>query len=629
MNRKTELSGRTRPGVTFLAAFLIAAAALAAYANSFRGPFVFDDQPAIRDNPAIRQLTAVWGDASGRGLPTSGRPMVGLSLALNYAAGGLEVGGYHAVNLAIHILAGLTLFGIVRRTLRSRHQSRAGAAAAGSALPPDVVAFAAALLWTLHPLQTESVTYIVQRAESMMGLFYLLTLYAFIRSAEPAPGAAPAAAVTRAKLGGWGWLSILACFLGMACKEVMVSAPLMVWLYDRTFVSGSFGAAWRRHGRLYRGLAATWVLLIVLAAGSGGRDRTAGFHAGVEWWRYACAQFPALVRYLRLALWPQSLVFDYGRRLDTPFGPTLAAALAIAVLLAGTIWALRQRPVLGFLGAWFFLILAPTSSVVPLATEVVAEHRLYLPLAAVVVAAVLALRRAPLGLFLALTLGLAAVLGGATAQRNRAYQTELALWEDTARHRPGNPDAQYNLGLTLAQAGRIPEAEARYAAAVALDPDFAQAQTNLAFTLDQLGQTDEALAHFQVAVGLRPDLVEAQNDLGNLLLRLGRGGEAIAHYRTALHWQPGYPLTHLNLGIALARDGRLPEAAREFQSALQLQPDFPEAYFNLGNLLGEAGNNAEAIRCYEAALRYRPAYPAARSNLDVVRARLQHAESNR
>jgi len=151
---------------------VIAAGAIAVYSRTFSVPFLFDDGPAIVDNRTIRHLSTAFWPAPDT--TAGGRPILNLSLAINYAISGTAVWSYHALNLAIHVLAGLTLFGIVRRTLAPR---------AGSAA--SLTAFSAALLWTLHPLQTESVTYIVQRAESLMGLFYLLTLYCFIRGAEP------------------------------------------------------------------------------------------------------------------------------------------------------------------------------------------------------------------------------------------------------------------------------------------------------------------------------------------------------------------------------------------------------------------------------------------------------------
>ena len=283
------LSGLNRWAVP-AAGTLIAAAAVVAYHNSLSGPFLFDDRLSIRDNPTIRQLWPLWGalaPPSGRGLTVEGRPVLNLSFAVNYAIGGTQVWSYHALNLLIHVLAGLTLFGIVRRTLAGRTRA-------------TDCAFMVALLWTVHPVQTESVTYVVQRAESLMGLFYLFTLYAFIRATEPGARV------------GWAALAVSSCLLGMATKEVMVSAPLIVFLYDRTFVSASFRGAWRRHRGLHLALASTWIVLAWLAAGAGNRGGTSGAGIGVGALTYWESQFQAVARYLWLSVYPQPLIFDYG-----------------------------------------------------------------------------------------------------------------------------------------------------------------------------------------------------------------------------------------------------------------------------------------------------------------------------
>lgn len=222
-----------------LAAMLLLLAVGIAYSGSLQGPFVFDDVPAIVQNPTLRSardlagLLAPPGDQAGT---VGGRPVLNASFALNFASGGIRPVGYHAVNIGIHAAATLLLFGVIRRTLARRARVRASE---GLGEPPDsrrslMLAFFSALLWAVHPLQTESVTYVVQRAESLMGLLYLLTLYSFVRFADRPPG--------RAR--GWALISVSACLLGMATKETMVSAPLVVFLYDRTFVSGSF----RRRG---------------------------------------------------------------------------------------------------------------------------------------------------------------------------------------------------------------------------------------------------------------------------------------------------------------------------------------------------------------------------------------------
>jgi tetratricopeptide (TPR) repeat protein len=535
-------------------------AALAAYHNSFAGPFVFDDIPAVLANPAIRRLWPigpVLAPPADGGLTIAGRPLVNLSLALNYAISGPAVGSYHAVNLAIHLLATLALFGLVRRT------PGGGGPAAGPA-------FVIALLWSVHPLQTESVTYVMQRAESLMGLLYLLTLYCFVRHTERGPAGG----------GIWAGLSLLCCLLGMATKEVMVSAPLMVFLYDRTFVAGSFAAAWRTRWRLYLGLAATWLLLAYLVLGSDHRGGTAGFASGLPWWRYAATQAQAIGLYLRLAVWPHPLVFDYGTGAADRLGAAGPALLLIAGLLAGTGLALWRWPRAGFLGAWFFLILAPSSSVLPIATQTMAEHRMYLPLAAIVVAVVLGLRAGLGGRGLVLGVAAAAALGVATIRRNADYRSAQALWGDTALKCPDNPRALYNLGNAWRDLGRPAEAVAPYEAAVRLRPDFAEAQNNLASVLAQADRPREAVAHFQRSIALNPDLAPSRYNFANVLAGLGRRDEAIAQYEAALRIDPGLAEAQINLGHVLLELHRWAEAAVHYEAAARLRPGDPDARHN-------------------------------------------------
>jgi hypothetical protein len=275
--------------VRLVSGAILAAGAIAVYSRTFSFPLLFDDKPAIVDNPTIRHWsTAFWAPYD---TGAAGRPIVNLSLAINYAISGESVWSYHALNLAIHILAGLLLFGIVRRTLALRADPAS-----------SLIGFSTALLWTLHPLQTESVTFIIQRTEALMGLFYLLTLYCFIRGSE---------ADTHFQR-RWFALSVATCLLGMATKEVMVSAPLLVLLYDRTFVGGSFRSAWQRRRALYFGLACTWVLLAALMVSSHKRGGTVGFGLGVTPWDYVVTQCRAIVVYLKLSVWPYPLVVDYG-----------------------------------------------------------------------------------------------------------------------------------------------------------------------------------------------------------------------------------------------------------------------------------------------------------------------------
>jgi tetratricopeptide (TPR) repeat protein len=625
-------SRRNRSAVLW-AGVLLVLAVLAAYHNSFTGPFIFDDRPSIVENPTIRQLwpvTAALSPPQGEGLTVSGRPVLNFSFAVNYALGGDAVWSYHALNLLIHLLAGLTLFGIVRRTLvlvgRVVPNPPAAVSIGSDRRVKDpafaqrygghgnafyLVSLAVAALWMVHPLQTESVTYVVQRAESLMGLFYLLTLYCFVRGAEchllnDKPGGWKAAA--------WQACSVVFCLLGMATKEVMVTAPLMVCLYDRTFVSGGFTAAWRRHGRLYLGLAATWLLLGYLVISTEGRGQTAGFGTEVPWWAYALTQCRAVVHYLRLAAWPHPLSLDYGTMVVRDVALVAPQALLLALLAAGTVIALWRRPVLGFLGTWFFGILAPSSSIVPVATQTMAEHRMYLPLAALIVLAVLGMHRLVGSRSLLLFLGLAAGFGWLTAQRNHDYRSEIAIWSEPAAQ-PGSSRARCSLGIALVDAGRLTEAAAQFAEALRLDSQNAEAHAGLGGILAQRGNLAEAVAENEAALRIDPGLAVAHNNLGNALLGLGRAAEAVVECTKAVQLNPRDARAHYNLGYALLQSGRTTEAIGGFQEALRLKLDSADLHYNLGNALIQAGRIAEAIPQYEAAVQRAPDLAPAHGNL--------------
>jgi tetratricopeptide (TPR) repeat protein len=642
-----------------IAAAAIAAAGVAAYANSFSGAFVLDDTPSIVINPTIRHLAnlkAILATPAGSGLPVDGRPLLNLSLAINYAISGTNVWSYHVVNLAIHILAGLALFGIVRRTL-DRMAGRLNLGPDG----PRLAALAVALLWVLHPLQTESVTYVVQRAESMMGLFYLLTLYCFIRYTESRPPCAGAAEPGGKAATTWAALSIACCLLGAASKEVIASAPLIVWLYDRTFVSGTFRKAWRDHRSLYAGLASSWILLAWLIAGTNARGHSVGFGSAVAWPAYALTQFGAVAHYLRLSFWPHPLVFDYGSAVVAGPGAVAPQIALVLLLLAATLVALVRWPSIGFCGVWFFAILAPTSSIVPVATQTIAEHRMYLSLAAVVTLAVLAIQaaagRRSLPVFLAIALG----LGFLTARRNEDYRSEIAIWNVTLAQRPESWRAHSDLGILLAaDPARVPEAVSHLEEALRLKPDAAETHLNLATVLvDMPGRLQEAIsqygealrlkpessdAHFDLAIALAKDparlqeaisqyeealrldprSAKAHNNLAIVLERIpGRLPEAITHLEEALRLDPDYAYAHDNLGNVLATDpARAPEAISHFEEALRLKPDYPEAHNDLANMLvGDPARVPEAISHYKEALRLKPDYPEAHNDLAIALAK--------
>ena len=603
----------------FVACSLIVLAVLAVYGNSLGGPFIFDDELWIMKNPTIRQLWPIgpvlWPPA---GTIYCGRPVLNLSLALNHSFSGLEVWSYHAANLAIHLIAGLALFGIVRRTLLARK--------AGTwRVHATPLAFFSALLWAVHPLQTESVTYVIQRAESLMGMFYLLTLYCFIRGTEDS-----AAGNQRAENGNrrssffWFLGSVFCCVLGMATKEVMVSAPLMVFLYDCTFAAGSFREAWRRRWRVHLALAGTWLVLGVLMSGLGGRGVGTGL--GFTWWTYALTECPAVVHYLSLAIWPHPLVIDYGDEAVRHIAEVAPYGLILLALVAATVIALWRRPTWGFIGAWFFVILAPTSSVVPVAFQPMAEHRMYLPLAGVAVSAVLGVH-AWLGRRGAVVCGaLVLGFGAITVARNRDYRSVLAIWNDTVEKQPGNPRAQYYLGLTLAQTGRVSEALAHFQEAAHLKQDYADAYNNVGTSLFLLGRVPEAVEQYEKALAFKPVYPDAERNLGAALFNLGRFEEAARHFQAAVRLQPEDVAAHTSLAAAFARLGRTPEAIAQCEAALRLRPDDARIHCDLANMLVRVGRLADARSHYEQALRIDPNLAEARNNL--VRLQADQSSAN-
>lgn len=539
---------------------VLIAAGLLVYANAFDGPFLYDDESIVGSG----RLGHALPDS-----PVAGRPVVYYSFALNHALGGLDPRGYRALNLAVHIACALLLSGLIRRTL----------ATAGSRLSPHAagLAFAAALIWIVHPLETECVDYISQRSESIMSMFYLLTLYAARRARDAVRDRA------------WIALAVVGCALGMASKETMVTAPAMLILYDAVFQGGDPRRELRRRAGLYAGLAATWIVLAGLMAAAP-RPLSVGFSLGtgaVDWAKNQCL---VVVHYLKLLVWPRPLTFDYGLPATLDLAEVLPQALVLAALLAGALFLLWRRAPIGFAALWPFVLLAPTSSIVPIVTEVGAERRMYLASAGPIVLAVVCgavllgrlTRDRRTGIVVLLLVALP--LAGATLSRNRDYSSAVSIWRTAVAARPENERAHSNLGRALQQEGAI----------------------------------EEAISHYMLALELRPDYPEALNNLGGALLAAGRPDEAIVRFTQAIEARPAYPSAHYNLATVLQSRGRLVDAVAHYREALRYAPDRAETHNNLGTALGSLGELDAAVEQFREALRIDPHYEAARENLDLA-----------
>jgi len=651
--RSASVAARTLAGVAGAPArlgwrvILIALVSVIVYSNSLGNPFVFDDNITLANNPQIRSFANVFHTDKGSAL--TGRPIVSLTFAANYALGGLRVAGYRIVNIALHVACALLLFGIVRRTIdRFQPGDRFSGRGPG-------IALAAALVWAVHPLNSEVVDYLTQRTEALMALFYLLTMYASVR------------ALSSKRVGAWVVVAIVSCGAGMLCKEPMATAPLMVLLYDRVFAFESLAAAFRARWRLYVGLAVMWIPLVIGVA-SQSRELSGGFATThVSAWSYLLNQSVIVTHYLTLAVWPQKLVAYYGWSLPVtlaqvwPYAAFLVAGVALSAV------ALVRWPRVGFLLAWFFVTLAPTSSILPIAAEVGADRRMYVPLMGLVVLAACGVARAldgartrrvaskgrapsvelvpvPVAAMFVLILAVVA-LGGRTMARNLDYSSELRLSETTLAHWP-SPVAHDMVGLSLAAAGRMEEAIGELRQAVELYPP---ARYDLGVQYYKLERFEEAIAELQRFVALEPGLfttsaahtliggaldrrrrpleaidayrravsgplpdVQAHGFLADLLLDEQKYEEAIQHYRLYLQAYPGQVPAMMNLGIALASTNQTGDALSVFRRAVDIDPTNVQARVNLTQMLLDAKQVdaavVEAQQTVTLAPRSAPAY---------------------
>jgi hypothetical protein len=570
---KRQTVVRTRERLAWRAAILLIAGTLA-YWPSLSAPFLFDDQTGIVDNLQIRRLTFPEAVSPPNDTPVAARPLVNLSFAMSYAAAdGLVPREFRLANLAIHLLAGLLLFGVLRHAFRLPALApRFGDAATN-------LSFAAALLWTLHPLNTEVVNYVVERTESMMGLCYLATIYCSLRARGDA--------ATRL----WSAGAVIACAAGMLSKESMVTAPVMVILIDRVLAFTSWRETFAARWRLYAGLAACWGVLAALLAGS---PRTsAGFGSGVSAWTYLLNQAQIVAHYLKLSAWPRALVLDYGLPQPLMLGDVLLPGVLIVALIAATIAAFFYRPALGLLGAWFFITLSPTSSFVPVATEVGAERRMYLPLMALIVLFVVAVdwlaRRAdPRGsrgapstfappVLLAI-LCLLMITG--VVLRGREYASPLTMAQTIVDRWP-NGRGHFLLGSALVDIGRSGEGMAEFRESARDYPGALFAIGTEQLAAGQTADAIETLRRFIQAMPNHPTVTPARDMIARAYAAQGNLPAAEAEARQLVKVAPGYASGHDLLARLLASRGEYAAAAAEFERVIVINGGNAETRDNL------------------------------------------------
>jgi tetratricopeptide (TPR) repeat protein len=625
-----------------LALIILSVAGWIVYGRSLRYPFLFDDFHTVLMNPSITKLWPLLGESSPLvapfDSPTAGRPLVNLSLAINYHFGQFDTFGYHIFNLVLHVLSALILWALLQRTLQLPYFANRFDRGAFS------ISLLVALAWLVHPLQTEAVEYTTQRTELMMGFFYLATLYGSLRYFTATTLIARTA-----------WLAVAggSCLLGVTCKEVMVTAPVVVLLFERTFVAGSFLQALRRSWPLYLLLALSWGALLVLNL-SGPRSDSAGFKLGVaahEWW---FTQAKVLAMYLKLVFWPWPLSIHYHVPLLTTYAEAWPWLGLVGLLGIGAIVLVWRGSAVGFLGACVFLILSPTLAV-PIIKEVAVERRMYLALAAILTLVIVGAYRLlqtvartqatastepgserwPLAVTITICAILAVAMSAVSSIRLTAYQDVVTIWQDAATRDPDDVIAQHNVGVALNDAHRSAEAveymrhvverdpdspEANHVLGAALlnlnqpadavfylkqaltGPDATLAHLHLGMALASIGKPDEAIEHFKVIVKEKPNVAEYQNRLGMAMTMAGQPHSAIEHFKIAVDLAPDSPIIRANLGCAYKDAGRFPEACKELEDVVRVAPDFADARVQLAIVYAGMGRSADAIATAERAL---------------------------
>jgi tetratricopeptide (TPR) repeat protein len=549
---------------------LIAILGILAYSNTFDSPFFFDDEVFINnpDIKSIRNIPSMFIKPEGK---FASRPLVHATVALNYYFDEFNTRGYHAINLGLHLINGILLYFLTLMTgKRMGYQE--------TDLRP--VAVFASLIFVLHPVQTEAVTYIVSRSMLFATTFYISGMMLFLKAVS---------AERRRDLYIAGLFIV--SLLGMGSRENFVTFPLMLILYDLFLISRFRLGEAASHYRAYLPVLLSLGYLVFLSLGHTYLTST-DVPETVPNPDYFRTQFNIHWTYLRLFVLPinQNLDYDYPIAKTIFEFPTLLSFLGYVVLWTVAVALSRRKPLLSFSIFWFVITLLPISFIVTLMDlrldDVLFEHRLYLPsvgliglLAAGAFAALERLkgkkaRTAVVSLLVIMPL----VMWTASYMRNAVWQSNITMWADVVRKSPSKPRGHYqltasynNLGTTYLTKGLIDKAEEYFKSAIFLNPGYADAHCNLGFVYNKKGLPEKAAKHFRYALNARPNFPEAHFGLAMSLKAMGLKNEAMRRLKIASNIRP-YPSAHYNLGIMYMESGDIEKAKEEFRRTLTINP---------------------------------------------------------
>jgi len=556
------------------------------YANTLDGPFLFDDEANIEQNPYIRINSLMSGELKKAEFKSIvfNRPISKISFALNYYFHQFRVFGYHLVNILVHITTGILLFFFVRTTIdvfkvESSKLKAGGPPLVYESLDPLFIAFFTALIWLVHPIQTQSVSYIVQRMNSLAAMFYILSFLLYMK--------ARTSGSRRNRL-----LLFSGCFLAgllaFGSKENAATLPFFIFLYEWYFYQD---LDWKWLKRNLFVFVILLIFLFIIAFIYLGKNPLEKILAGYGWHDFTMEQrvlteFRVVIFYLGMLVFPHPSRLNLEHDFLLSFSiihpvTTILSLLLIMGFIALAVFSAKKNRLFSFCILWFFGNLVIESSVIEL--DIIFEHRNYLPSMFVVLIFVIIVHQylKPRGLSIAVLCLVTLIFSFWTHERNRVWADRVAFWTDCVNKSPQKARPHSNLGRILAQEGRVAEGISHLEESLRINPDYAVAHNNLGTVLERQGRREEAVRHYSEAVGITPGFSNAHYNLGVALHRQGKIQDAISHYKKTLEINSGHALAHNNLGVALQSMGRIKQAIDHYSRALEIKPDYKDAQKNL------------------------------------------------